>query len=196
MLALMNSTGKIKPLPDILLRKLRRQMTHADYKKATGKALEVLKAGCITQPPVPVHLLVADYGLSIQFFSPPPPHNSSLPPIAGAIVPDQQIILVNINDSPRRQIFTIAHELGHWLLHKEILLSNPETGILFRRPLGNEKDPIEQEANCFAANLLVPEFMLTKYLGYTRDETKLAEIFNVSQQVIGYRMTNLRRVWL
>lgn len=79
---------------------------------------------------------------SLQFLTfPLASEPSSLTPIAGAIIPDKQLILINIADDPRRQMFTIAHELGHWLLHKELLINKPETGILFRHPIGGERDP-------------------------------------------------------
>lgn len=168
-------------------------MPEANYRNAITTAEKVLKDGFINQPPIPIIQLTMDYGLSIQFFTPSIAEQSTLKGVSGIIIPDQKLIKINNEDDPRHQIFTIAHELGHWLLHKNHLLENPEIGILFRRPIGGETDPIEQEANCFAANLLVPKSMLLNYLKYTKDEGKLAEIFNVSRQVIGYRLATLNR---
>jgi Zn-dependent peptidase ImmA (M78 family) len=86
-----------------------------------------------------------------------------------------------------RQAFTLAHELGHWLLHNEKLRESPELSILFSKPLGElNKEPIEKEANCFAASLLVPKSFLEEYKD--EDPLTIAQIFGVSQDVIGFRI--------
>ena len=58
--------------------------------------------------------------------------------------------------------------------------------ILYRKPLNNPGETwMEQEANWFAANLLVPTEMLKKYEHLSQKEA--ANIFRVSTSVIGYR---------
>ena len=58
---------------------------------------------------------------------------------------------------------------------------------MYRKALGElNQDPKEKEANCFAANLLVPAELLEKYKDYNIDT--IAKIFGVSQEVIGYRL--------
>jgi Zn-dependent peptidase ImmA (M78 family) len=106
--------------------------------------------------------------------------------IAGFIDFDAHKIYVNVDDSLQRQNFTIAHELGQYLLgHRR------ESGytVLLRNPNEMVKTPIEQEANCFAANLLVPEAFLRQYLddflGITNQQ--LSKAFGVSADVIRYR---------
>jgi Zn-dependent peptidase ImmA (M78 family) len=49
------------------------------------------------------------------------------------------------------------------------------------------KDPIEQEANAFAAHLLVPRAMLEKYRGLA-SIAELSELFAVSMPVIKNRL--------
>jgi len=51
------------------------------------------------------------------------------------------------------------------------------------------KTPIEQEANCFATNLLVPASFLQQYLDDFPDITnqQLSKAFGVSAEVIHYR---------
>ena len=51
-----------------------------------------------------------------------------------------------------RRRFTIAHELGHWELHKEVSQFLCEEEDM--RDYG--RSPMEMEANCFAAELLMP----------------------------------------
>ena len=61
---------------------------------------------------------------------------------------------------------------------------------LFATPI--DKDPVEQEANCFAANLLVPDDMLKrtmeKYDLTKNDFSVLANLFGVSAEVMKYRL--------
>jgi len=66
-------------------------------------------------------------------------------------------------------------------------MKNKDTAILLRLPIGsNETDPLEKEANCFAANLLVPKYLLDKYKD--KDVADLAKLFNVSKDVIRFRL--------
>ena len=51
---------------------------------------------------------------------------------------------------PSRQRFSIAHELGHILMH---IAGGP---TVFNRENGKNSDPIEAEANIFASRLLSP----------------------------------------
>jgi hypothetical protein len=65
-------------------------------------------------------------------------------------------ILINGDDREERKRFTVAHELGHWVL-----------GLSLRREVGHFAQPkdvlrVETERWCdtFAANILMPEFMV------------------------------------
>jgi Zn-dependent peptidase ImmA (M78 family) len=66
-------------------------------------------------------------------------------------------IVLPSHTSPERDRFTVAHELGHYVLHylwaKKIDPSFPDKVIAYRR--GSER--IEWEANWFAAAFLMPE---------------------------------------
>ena len=116
--------------------------------------------------------------------------------IAGFVHINDHIIFVNNSDSETRKAFTIAHELGHIKLHAADLQRNPSLGILYRRPLGRRDDSEkEQEANCFAASLLVPPVMYEEisrqYKGVLTNENKaelLSRIFGVSPEVMRYRL--------
>lgn len=93
----------------------------------------------------------------------------------------------NPDDSPRRQRFTLAHELGHHVL---------EHGDSFRDPAANFSldnfDYKEAEANRFAAELLMPRHVVKPMFdfGYSLDE--LANAFQVSEVAMHYRLKNLR----
>ena len=159
-----------------------------DFNRAKDIADEVLKENYITKPPVPVFELAKNYGYEVIEVEMPTN-------IAGLVDINKNIMFVNKSDTDTRKAFTVAHELGHIKLHLSELEKNPELGILYRRPLGEKNsDTKEQEANFFAASLLVPNTMYEEILKQYKDvlpENKielLSKLFGVSQEVMGYRL--------
>ncbi len=112
---------------------------------------------------------------------------------------DKSYIRYNNTESEHRQRFTIAHELGHFMLHKEDkpLFVDKNEKILYRNfdsSTGEIKK--EREANAFAAALLMPRFLLKQAISNTPDNTEnvisyLAEQFNVSEQAMSFRLSNI-----
>jgi Zn-dependent peptidase ImmA (M78 family) len=151
---------------------------------AKKKAQQVLDDNFVVEPPVRVTDIAANYGLQIAVAD----LGEYGADVAGYIDPKAKLIVVNMNDPSTRQAFTIAHELGHWFMHQDKLESEPDKyAILYRKPLGGPNiDSIEKQANTFAACLLVPKSMLENYKD-TSDYRTIADIFGVSQEVIGYR---------
>ena len=84
--------------------------------------------------------------------------------ILGKCLPDDRIIYISsaLLDEENRLRFTVAHELGHLLLHRALKLKkkmnpniNEDTEIVL--DTGRKKpDFLEWQAKCFAANLLLP----------------------------------------
>ncbi len=123
--------------------------------------------------------------------------------ISGAITYDksieQFIILINKKKQPTRQNFTIAHELGHYFLHSEIIKSDEtfvdnddtlEGRMLFL--LDEEKSTIiETQANKFAASLIMPEKQVMKVWDTFKDIAECANIFNVPILTMTIRLTSL-----
>lgn len=62
-------------------------------------------------------------------------------------------ILYNENFNENRNRFTVAHEIGHLMLGHEF----DEEIIYEKRDITSQKDWWEQEANAFAASLLMPK---------------------------------------
>ena len=116
--------------------------------------------------------------------------------------------------------FTLAHEVGHLILHKKQILSAPfeneEEWIRFRTNI-NEEDNLwfERQAHEFSGRLLVPKSRLVKELEKNRDKVNqyreltnqndddqlkvaiskvICGVFGVSSQVI-YRRINSEKVW-
>lgn len=64
------------------------------------------------------------------------------------------IITVNIGGDSRRKRFAIAHEIGHWKMHRENKIA--DLCSVQDLMVTNEDGSIETEANIFAAELLMP----------------------------------------
>lgn len=110
-------------------------------------------------------------------------------------------ILVNIAKSITRQHLTLAHELGHYFLHKDTV--RQEQGIIDTDGMieglsaqywldnpGQMGLP-EIEANNFAASLIMPEELVRRAWEATADITACARIFNVSITTMVLRLTKL-----
>lgn len=83
----------------------------------------------------------------------------------------KRFILVNAEDSKERQLFTIAHELGHFVLHCT------DQANFFERYHGGDSQPpkakeIEDEADFFAASLLMPRKEFKSYIEKNRSLKK------------------------
>ncbi len=147
----------------------------------------------VKRPPVPVDQITKQLGLIL----------CALPgedDISGAIMrkDGRTVIAVNPAHHSNRQRFTIAHELGHYFMHEQLLehvdqnfrvawrKANPSGGVNW----------IEVEANRFAAELLIPTNFLTHDLDSLdsidiRTVAVLANRYGVSKDAMKFRLTNL-----
>jgi len=104
-----------------------------------------------------------------------------------------------------RQRFTIAHEIGHYLLHRfehDVFFNKTGSKKLYRNEDSTTgKDQMEIEANAFAAALLMPEARVKKEMKTIQFDMgsddweifkKLAKTFKVSNQAMMFRMANLQ----
>ena len=172
-----------------------------DIEKAIEKAEEVYKKynpGRVT--PFPFESVEEDIpNLRIAF-------SDELPSrISGAIAYDKEkerfIILINPTKSKTRQYFTLAHELGHYMLHAEHLKQEElivdhdniwgEGNILYREDNGVSRD-MEIEANNFAASLIMPEDLVRKSWKALQDVDECADLFQVSTLAMSIRLERLR----
>lgn len=165
-------------------------MTQANIDGAIAKAKELIKENYVIEPPVDVYGIAQNTGLHII----EKPFPNDIANVSGFIdlSDDSAVMYINADDAPNRRKFTVAHELGHWLLHREQIRADPEKTVLLRVALGvANNDPFEKEANAFAAELLVPmDFLCAQEAD--KSVTELAELFQVSPDIIGYRKVSAR----
>ena len=137
--------------------------------------------------PVPVESIAEDLlGLRIE--------EDDLGECSGMLIPSERLILVNASeamsgDTPtRRQRFTIAHELGHWICHAQDA-AEPATTYCRAKDLSQDADRVlEREANVFGAELLMPEAAVRQAWAASSDRDGLAERFGVSPLAAQWRL--------
>lgn len=109
--------------------------------------------------------------------------------------PEFPIIYANNSTTKTRQIFTLAHELGHLLFHSSGI---DWINSRYSASIVNADKGIEAACNQFAAELLVPDRMfdsvVSKQTADVNRAVELAEKFHVSREVI-YRKF-LDRGWI
>lgn len=112
--------------------------------------------------------------------------------IAGQVISsnDEKSIYYNRADIAQRQRFTIAHEIGHIVLHHMRDESKPFDMVDYR---GRNKtfDSKEWEANLFAANILMPREKTEKVWEKLNDVDDFAKAFNVSRAAAAIRLSDL-----
>jgi Zn-dependent peptidase ImmA (M78 family) len=109
---------------------------------------------------------------------------------------ERGVIAVNSSHPLVRQRFSIAHEIGHFLLHKGVYIDKVTrvNQRVTRATIGI--DPDEVQANAFAAELLMPfQLVLREFTTAVRDGhgeavliKRLAARFQVSEQAMEIRL--------
>lgn len=135
------------------------------------------------EPPIDPIEISRNLGLKVYFA----PFENEYEKVSGFFNATENAIYVNKKEVVTRQIFTVAHELGHKILHEEWANSKNYTVLLREQLEFPSKDFHEQEANCFAANLLVPKKFLFRYKDVASIK-ELAKLFMVSELVIRNRL--------
>lgn len=164
-------------------------------KKIKEAAERLLDQAKIKKPPVPVERVAEKLDLQVKF----EPFEGDL---SGCIIRenDEAIIGINSLHHENRQRFTLAHEIGHFLLHtgEKIFVDHGFRVNLRDADSGKAKNPEEIEANFFAAELLMPENFLKVDLKDKKldieDDTlmqELAQRYKVSPQALVHRLVNL-----
>ena len=105
-------------------------------------------------------------------------------------------IIVNKNDRDERKKFTVAHELGHWVLGLALQKKQGE----FRQPQGVHGPCLEKWCDAFAANLLMPSTLVVAWLPPKDDPfmvdgiLRASKEFGVSREAFFIRIWNLLKI--
>lgn len=160
-------------------------------------AARLLDQSTVQRAPVPIDKIAKSKGVQIIR------HPIDIEDVSGFLYHDKNktVIITNSEHSDVRQRFTIAHELGHYLLHEgHPVHVDRGFSVKMRDDLSSKGvDTYEIEANNFAAELLMPKQMLEEDLMAIEDINlfegdaiqKMAKKYKVSSQALTIRLTSL-----
>lgn len=160
-------------------------MTNLSFRSRLSPAHIAIIEQFTNDVPVKVGALAKALGLRVV--------EAALPlKISGLIKPDEDgsfVIKVNRFEPKERQRFTIAHEIAHFLLHRDKIQAGVVDSVLYRSKLSSR---VEAEANRLAADLVMPREKvqeLARAHGRNVGElvANLAESFQVSRQAMEIR---------
>lgn len=144
-----------------------------------------------TNWPVMVGAIAKDLGIPVL-------RMSLGPAIAGQLMRDKRkggrsgfLILINSEHAINRQKFTLAHEIAHYVLHRDLINDGVIDDTMYRSDLSGH---LEVQANQLAADIIMPIRLVKRALNTTEDTQKLAEMFQVSEQAMKIRLDGLRKI--
>ena len=168
------------------------------FNQITRQVRNLLREHYVSSAPVPVVEIAAALGARVRYT----PFDEDL---SGMIYMKGSCPIIGVNSlhHPNRQRFTIAHEVAHLKLHRQLIADHVHVDkrfpVLMRdanSATGTQR--MEMEANRFAAELLMPSFLLLPMLktnGFDIDDERpleqLSRKFRVSKQALDYRIRNI-----
>lgn len=164
--------------------------------RAEEAAARLLAKHGVTSSPTPVEKIAELEGMQVV-------RSRSRGNEAGFALRENGRMIIGVNTAtlPLRQRFTIAHELGHLLLHPgKPLIVDPSVRVNRRNEVsGLGTDFEEIQANAFAAELLMPRGLVSAAVARSAHQTSshdetiktLAAEFEVSREAMSYRLINL-----
>ncbi|MCA6503819.1 MAG: ImmA/IrrE family metallo-endopeptidase [Pseudanabaena sp. M135S2SP2A07QC] len=166
-------------------------------------ASQLLRSNRIESAPVEVEKIAEYLGIKVQY-------EYTDDELSGFLLRDlsrnKAIIGVNAKHPDTRKRFTVAHELGHFMLHEHENLHIDKRFMIQLRDEKSSKGEFEdeKEANLFAAELLMPVDFIKSDLAEKsefdlEDEEFIKELagrYGVSNQAMTFRLAYLGYVQL
>ena len=158
-----------------------------NYEKAKAEARKLLRDLGLSAPPIDPEFVAESIGVDVVYVK---FEGETASKISGFYDVEEETIYINKEIGAGRKNFTIAHELGHHVMHREYAASENYTVMPRNNHYEGEKPSEEKEADAFAAELLVPMTMLKRYNKIV-EPYELPTLFAVSPA-----MMKIRRKWL
>ena len=150
------------------------------------KVKDLIEEYRTAEPPIDIEGLIAEFGIELDKYAKLPNDISGQIEL---IEPNKYKISVNRSHPETRKRFTMAHELGHYLLHKPLLGEGVTDNKLYRSENNkNIKRTHETEANKFAAYMLMPQDRVREEYKKSKDTSELAERWGVSEQALKIKL--------
>lgn len=167
-----------------------------------SSATELLQAHDLYQLPIDVDSLAERVGITVNYTALDDDYSGLL-----VIRDGTAVAHINAKHHPNRRRFSLAHEIGHFVLHENQQTSNDHAYVdkvmrLYHRAdraVVAQNSRVEREANVFAAELLMPEALLRNKVlheGYDLEDefdvARLAVVLRVSEQALSVKLTGMR----
>lgn len=158
----------------------------ADFHRARREAERLIEKYDIRKPPIDPEAIAEAEGVRVVYAA----FNGDIDKkLSGFTDSMNDTIVINRSIPANRKTFTIAHELGHHVMHREYLDDDGAYQVFARfNEYAENKPDEEKEADAFAANLLVPMKLLRRYKNVASNH-ELARLFCVSDAVILHRLS-------
>lgn len=104
--------------------------------------------------------------------------------------PSGFVIEIDSEEPSIRQRFTLAHEIAHYILHRDVIRNGIKVidSAMYRSRLSSD---YESQANRLAADILMPRNRVLEAWGADKDAASLAQTFEVSKGAIEIRLKHL-----
>lgn len=173
-------------------------LNRQNIKKSEDCAISLLKKYKLKKAPIPIEEIIQSEGLKLVEYN-------LGDDVSGVLIINDNVgtIGINYSNSYLRQRFTMAHELGHYLMHasKTEVFIDKDFLVKYRHSnnYSTQEKRQEYEANMFAASLLMPKDIIELEMespelnGLSEVEViaTLANKFKVSEVAMSYRFANL-----
>lgn len=126
--------------------------------------------------------------LDFSYFEFDPADSPDMKNVKGAVIHKDKKVFLNSSLSPQEKNFSLAHEIGHILLHKR------DDKVDFLHHILEEVHVDEIEANVFAYDLLMPIRFFRKNISMPGGVSALAEFYCVTEKRIKKRMSFEERI--
>jgi len=144
--------------------------------------MALLSQAQITRPPVDLDMCARVAGVQLVAYADLGTQSALLSLVEGIVG-----VVINSRHRPTRQRFSLAHELGHWILER-----SPVTHDL--RPIaarGRAYSEVERVCDYFAASLLMPREWVRAHTEDGQTNEELAKLFDVSPPAMTARLREL-----
>lgn len=162
------------------------------YSHATKIAQKLISETKTGAPPVNLDKILSHVGINLLPYAFPEK-------VSAILLKESDMLVVGVNSThhPNRQRFSIAHEIGHYLLghYKDIFVDMSEISEGQFDTSDTEHNKVqEQEANHFAGELLMPLFMLKRDFQKIRNVEEVAKLYKVSKDALWIRLLKTKIV--
>lgn len=165
------------------------------YARIKREVTDLIARANINSPPVWVERIAELLGARIELAD----FNNE---VSGVLIRKGKHTVIGVakEQAPNRQRFTIAHEIGHLVLHEtEEVHVDRQFFVKLRSQVSSEAVDVDEiEANAFAASLLMPEEFIRNDVRRMQIDFEdasqveaLAKRYRVSPQAMTFRLLNL-----